>query len=72
MPYFFCVIRQGLGRLNFRTFITLSAECGMSVNSIAKLTGKTVKVLIENYLVESPEVADQEMEKAWGASPPKG
>jgi hypothetical protein len=54
-----------------RTFITLSAERGMSVNSIAKLTGKTVKVLIENYLVESQKVAEQEMEKAWGASPLK-
>src|SRR5690606_16916247 len=49
-----------------RTFITLSAERGMSVNSIAKITGKTVKVLLENYLVESQKIAEQEMEKAWG------
>jgi site-specific recombinase XerC len=54
-----------------RTFITLSHERGMSVNSIAKITGKTVKVLLSNYLVESQKVADKEMEKAWGASPLK-
>lgn len=54
-----------------RTFVTLSAERGVSVNSIAKITGKTVKILIENYLVESQKIAEQEMEKAWGASPLK-
>lgn len=54
-----------------RTFITLSHERGMSVNSIAQITGKTVKVLLKNYLVESQKVADQEFEKAWGASPLK-
>jgi integrase len=54
-----------------RTFITLSAERGMSVSSIAKITGKTVAVLLKNYLVESQKVADKEMVKAWGSSPLK-
>lgn len=52
-----------------RTFITLSHERGMSVSSIAKITGKTVRILLANYLVESQKTADKEMEKAWGASP---
>jgi hypothetical protein len=54
-----------------RTFITLSAERGMSIPSIAKITGKSVTTLIKNYLVESQRVADKEMEKAWGYSPLK-
>ena len=54
-----------------RTFITLSAERGMSIQSIAKITGKSVTTLIKNYLVESQKIADQEMEKAWGSSPLK-
>ncbi|HEY0741804.1 MAG TPA: hypothetical protein VGD40_10085 [Chryseosolibacter sp.] len=54
-----------------RTFITLSAERGMPINAIAKITGKSVATLLKNYLVESQKVADKEMEKAWGSSPLK-
>jgi integrase len=52
-----------------RTFITLSAERGMTVSAISKITGKTIPVLLKHYLSQSQKVADLEMEKAWGASP---
>jgi hypothetical protein len=48
-----------------RTFITLSAEKGMSIPSIAKIVGKTVKVLLNNYLVESEKTAQESMIAAW-------
>ncbi len=51
-----------------RTFITLSAERGMNVSSISKITGKTIPVLLKHYLSQSQKVADMEMEKAWGSS----
>lgn len=54
---------------SIRTFITLSAERGMSVPSIAKITGKTVAVLLKHYLNNSQVIADNEFEKAWGSSP---
>jgi hypothetical protein len=54
---------------SIRTFITLSAERGMSVPSIAKITGKTVAVLLKHYLNNSQVIADKEFEKAWGSSP---
>lgn len=52
-----------------RTFITLSAERGMTVSAISKITGKTIPVLLKHYLNQSQKIADLEMEKAWGASP---
>lgn len=52
-----------------RTFITLSAERGMTFNSIAKIVGKSPAVILKHYLSESQKVAEKEMEKAWGASP---
>lgn len=54
-----------------RTFITLSAERGMTVSAISKITGKSIPVLLKHYLSQSQKVADLEMEKAWGASPLK-
>lgn len=54
---------------SIRTFITLSAERGMSVPSIAKITGKTVAVLLKHYLNNSQVIADGEFEKAWGSAP---
>jgi hypothetical protein len=54
-----------------RTFVTLSAERGMPIPSIAKITGKSIATLLKSYLVESQKVADKEMEKAWGSSPLK-
>ena len=44
-----------------RTFITLSAERGMPIPSIANLTGKTVPVLLKNYYVRSQRIAEREM-----------
>lgn len=52
-----------------RTFITLSAERGMTVSAISKITGKSIPVLLKHYLSQSQKVADKEMEKAWGSSP---
>jgi integrase len=49
-----------------RTFITLSAERGMPITSIAKITGKSMQVLIKHYLSESQKAADSEFTKAWG------
>lgn len=54
-----------------RTFITISAERGMTVSAISKITGKTIPVLIKHYLSQSQKIADKEMEKAWGFSPLK-
>lgn len=54
---------------SIRTFITLSSERGMSVPSIAQITGKTVAVLLKHYLNNSQVIADKEFEKAWGSSP---
>ena len=52
-----------------RTFITLSAERGMTESAISKISGKTVAVISKHYLSQSQKVADKEMEKAWGSSP---
>lgn len=52
-----------------RTFITLSAERGMSVSAISTITGKTIPVLLKHYLSQSQKFAEKEMEKAWGYSP---
>ncbi|MBX2944101.1 MAG: phage integrase SAM-like domain-containing protein [Cyclobacteriaceae bacterium] len=54
-----------------RTFITLSAERGMSVSAISTITGKTIPVLLKHYLSQSQKFAEKEMEKAWGFSPLK-
>lgn len=51
-----------------RTFINLSAERGMPIPSIAVITGKSVAVLLKNYLVASQKVADRDMAKAWGVA----
>jgi integrase len=49
-----------------RTFITLSAQRGMPVSSIAKITGKTVAVLLRNYLGLDESQAARDMIKYWG------
>jgi integrase len=54
-----------------RTFITLSSDRGMSVPSIAKITGKSVQVLLKHYLNNSQKIAEVEFERAWGVSPLK-
>jgi integrase len=52
-----------------RTFITLSAERGMSFNSIAQIVGKAPAVILKHYLGESQKVAEKQMVEAWGYSP---
>jgi hypothetical protein len=52
---------------NVRTFITLSANRGMPIQTIAQITGKTVKVLLSNYLVEDQNIAEKAMMDAWNA-----
>jgi integrase len=54
---------------SIRTFITLSAERGMSVPSIAQITGKSIQVLLKHYLNNSQKSAEVEFEKAWGSAP---
>lgn len=44
-----------------RTFITMCANKGITVNSIAIMTGKSIAVLLRHYLVNSEEVAQKEM-----------
>ena len=46
---------------NVRTFITLAAELGMTPKVIATITGKTVKVILENYLGTSEKTLQREM-----------
>lgn len=48
-----------------RSFITISAERGVPVPSIARITGKTVAVLLKNYLVDSQKVAETEIIEKW-------
>lgn len=48
-----------------RTFITISAEKGIPVPSIARITGKTVAVLLRNYLVDSQKVAETQLLERW-------
>jgi site-specific recombinase XerD len=48
-----------------RTFVTLSAERGMPISAIAKIVGKSLSVLLRNYLVENQKTAEKEFKKAW-------
>lgn len=48
-----------------RTFITISAERGVPVPSIARITGKSVPVLLKNYLADSQRVAEREILEKW-------
>jgi integrase len=49
-----------------RTFVTLSAQRGMSIPDIAQIVGKTVEILLKNYLVHNQEQAEKSFHKAWG------
>lgn len=53
-----------------RSFITISAERGVPVPSIAKITGKTVAVLLRNYLVDSQKVAETAILEKWSDQSP--
>jgi hypothetical protein len=48
-----------------RTFVTLSAEKGMTIPEIASIVGKSVSVLLKNYLVSNRKVAQESMIAAW-------
>jgi integrase len=48
-----------------RTFITVSAERGMSVPDIAKIVGKSEQVIYKHYLNISQERAEKELMRAW-------
>jgi hypothetical protein len=46
-----------------RTFVRFLHDKGVSVAAIAKVTGKTVKILLKNYLADDTESALREVEK---------
>lgn len=48
-----------------RTFITISAERGVSVPAIAKVVGKSEKVIYSHYLNYSQQAAQDEIKTAW-------
>jgi integrase len=54
-----------------RSFVTISANNGIPVPLIAKITGKSVQVLLKHYLNASQEAASKAMLEVWGASPLK-
>lgn len=54
-----------------RTFVTISSNRGMTVPQIAKITGKSISVLLKHYLNVTQEDASKAMKKAWDASPLK-
>lgn len=50
-----------------RSFITNSHDRGMTVAAIAAITGKSIGVLLKNYLVENQRTAEEQMLVMWGA-----
>jgi site-specific recombinase XerD len=52
-----------------RTFVNIAWKKGLSVPTIATLTGKTVQVLLKNYLNEDKDHAAQEMLEKFDLSP---
>lgn len=50
-----------------RTFVSISAARGMSIPDIAIVVGKSVSVLIKNYLVPSQKRAEEQMLEAWSS-----
>lgn len=48
-----------------RTFINLSWEAGMPLVAISLITGKSIAILIKNYIKESHQVAMKEMTRVW-------
>lgn len=52
-----------------RTFINIAARKGISVPSIALITGKSIPVLLKNYLNDDPELAAQELIEKFDISP---
>jgi len=49
-----------------RTFITISAEKGVPIPSIAKVVGKTERIIYSNYLNISQKSAEEAVRQAWG------
>jgi integrase len=52
-----------------RTFINIAWKKGISVPNIAIITGKSIQVLLKNYLEEDPEHASKEMLEKFDVSP---
>lgn len=52
-----------------RTFVDISAKKGISVPTIATITGKSIQVLLKNYLSEDKEHAAQELLEKFDLSP---
>lgn len=48
-----------------RTFITLSGEKGMTIQSIALIVGKSEQVIYRHYLNSSKDTAKRELIKSW-------
>lgn len=48
-----------------RTFITIAADKGIPVSSIAQLTGKTVSIIEKNYLSNTQETAERHLLEKW-------
>lgn len=54
-----------------RTFINIAWKKGISVPTIALITGKSIQVLLKNYLNEDQEFASKEMMEKFDVSPLK-
>jgi phage antirepressor YoqD-like protein len=54
-----------------RSFVSISASKGMAVPLIAKITGKSIQVLLKHYLNASQEQAGKAMLEVWGEAPMK-
>jgi len=50
-----------------RTFITIAADKGIPVTSIAQLTGKTIGIIEKNYLANTQQTAERHLLEKWSA-----
>jgi hypothetical protein len=48
-----------------RTFVTIAADKGIPVSSIAQLTGKTVAIIEKNYLSTQQDTAEKHLLERW-------
>jgi site-specific recombinase XerD len=52
-----------------RSFVNIAAKKGISIPTIATITGKSIQVLLKNYLSEDKEFAAQELLEKFDVSP---
>ena len=52
-----------------RTFVNIAAKKGITVPTIATITGKSIRVLLKNYLSQDKENAAAELLEKWDISP---